>query len=94
VRVLQGERHPEGHSFASPLRIGKVGPDADFLPLLPNHVTDLGKLEDTPKDLNFDTRAAFAIGAQAVAPGIPFARSTRGATCGMPPSGTSSYSRF
>jgi hypothetical protein len=94
VRVLQGQSNLNWYGFASPSRIGYVGLDADFLPLLPEHVTGLGELEDAPKGMNFDTRAAFAMGAQAVALGIPFARSTRGVTCRMPPSATSSYSRF
>jgi hypothetical protein len=92
--VLQGQRNLNWYGFASPSRIGYVGLDADFLPLLPEHVTDLGQLEDAPKGMNFDTRAAFAISAQAVALGIPFARASRGVTCRMPPSSTSSYSRF
>jgi hypothetical protein len=76
VRVLQGQKNLESHRFASPSRIGYVGLDADFLPLLPEHVTDLGELEDAPEGLYFDTQATLAIGAPAVAPGIPFARRT------------------
>jgi hypothetical protein len=92
--VLQGQRNLNWYGFASPSRIGYVGLDADFLPLLSEHVADLGELEDASKGMNFDTRAAFVIGAQALALGIPFARTTQGVTCRMPPLGISSYSRF